>query len=183
VRANSLSVRLANRCPIDAKPLIPLTSRRNETGDEPIHAPKAWANLSKTPARLRPAPSRKILPDRYPVMSLRANLARSPKRLSAAGGRAWHRTGGRAPCTFDRWSSILLAGVLALCRHMRVGSHLSYHPGMPDQPEPTAAGSSNVTDRDAPRWLLPALAIASLRDDVPERRMLSCLARLLVRRT
>jgi hypothetical protein len=32
--------------------------------------------------------------------------------------------------------------------------------------------SSPATDRDAPGWLLPALATASLRDDVPERRML-----------
>jgi hypothetical protein len=42
---------------------------------------------------------------------------------------------------------------------------------MPDQPEPIAPDSCAI-DRDAPRWLLPALAIASLRDDVPERRML-----------
>jgi hypothetical protein len=49
---------------------------------------------------------------------------------------------------------------------------LGYYPGMPDRPEPTATGSSHTTDQDAPRWLLPALAIASLRDDVPERRML-----------
>jgi hypothetical protein len=33
--------------------------------------------------------------------------------------------------------------------------------------------SSNATERDRHRWLLPALAIASLRDDVPERRMLT----------
>jgi hypothetical protein len=33
--------------------------------------------------------------------------------------------------------------------------------------------SSPAADRDAPRWLLPALPIASLRDNVPERCMLS----------
>jgi hypothetical protein len=32
--------------------------------------------------------------------------------------------------------------------------------------------SSPATDRDSAGWLPPALAIASLRDDVPERRML-----------
>jgi hypothetical protein len=45
--------------------------------------------------------------------------------------------------------------------------NFGYHPGMPDQPEPTATDSNTRTDRDAPRWLLPSLAIASLRDDVP----------------
>jgi hypothetical protein len=54
---------------------------------------------------------------------------------------------------------------------------LGYHPEMPNHPEPKPTN----TNRDAPCWLLPALAIASLRDDVPERRMLS-LARLLGRR-
>jgi hypothetical protein len=44
-----------------------------------------------------------------------------------------------------------------------------YHPGMLDE----STDSSNATERDRHRWLLPALAIASLRDDVPERRMLT----------
>jgi hypothetical protein len=44
---------------------------------------------------------------------------------------------------------------------------------MPDQPEPTAPDSP-ASDRDAPQWFLPALAIASLGDDVPERRMQAC---------
>jgi hypothetical protein len=41
--------------------------------------------------------------------------------------------------------------------------------GDANHPEPKPTNTS----RDAPRWLLPALAIASLHDDVPERRMLS----------
>jgi hypothetical protein len=39
---------------------------------------------------------------------------------------------------------------------------------MANHPEPNPINTS----RDAPRWLLPALAIASLRDNVRERRML-----------
>jgi hypothetical protein len=48
---------------------------------------------------------------------------------------------------------------------------LGYHPEMPNDPEPEVTNTC-ATDRDVPRWLLPTLAIASLRDDVPERRML-----------
>jgi hypothetical protein len=42
---------------------------------------------------------------------------------------------------------------------------------MPDHPE-SIASDSNPADRAEPRWLLPALPIASLRDDAPERRVL-----------
>jgi hypothetical protein len=40
---------------------------------------------------------------------------------------------------------------------------------MPDE----STDNSNATEPNPDRWLLPALAIASLRDDVPERRMLT----------
>jgi hypothetical protein len=43
---------------------------------------------------------------------------------------------------------------------------------MPDQPEPRLPDSP-ASACDGPRWLLPALVIASLCDDVPERRMLT----------
>jgi hypothetical protein len=44
---------------------------------------------------------------------------------------------------------------------------------MPDQPELTPPDGGPAPELDAPRWLLPALAIALLRDDVLERPMLA----------
>jgi hypothetical protein len=52
--------------------------------------------------------------------------------------------------------------------------NFGYHPGMPDQPEPTATDSSTRTDRDAPRWLaVPGDRLAPRRRPCPERRMLT----------